>query len=113
MRWLPRRICWAATLLRVVNQTKQSACLRKVLDRLPHPPATTSENGNRTPEFGIAAARRISLATLWGNLFSSSYGAIPLAAAVLYPRRVTGLALNSRRLPNAPPIIVNRRLKCP
>ncbi len=104
------------TLLRVVNQTKQSALPAESFWTGYHTRLRQRlETGSNAGVPASAAARRISLATLLGNLFSSSVRVpIPLAAAVLvFLGGSLVFALNSRRLPNAPPIIVNKTVAVP
>lgn len=104
------------TLLRVVNQTKQSALPAESFWTGYHTRLRQRlETGSNAGVPASTAARRISPATLLGNLFSSSVRVpIPLAAAVLvFLGGSLVFALNSRRLPNAPPIIVNKTVEVP
>lgn len=104
-------------LLRIVDQTKQSALPAENFwpgyqTRLRHRLKTESPDGAASP----AAVTHISLATLLRNLFSSSVRVpIPLAAALLvFIGGSFVFALNYRR-PLSPPttIIVNRMVEVP
>jgi hypothetical protein len=105
------------TLLRVVDQTKQSALPAENFwpgyhTRLRQRLETESPARVAAP----VAATRFSLRTLLGNLFSSSVRVpIPLAAALLvFLGGSFVFALNYRRPLSAPtPIIVNRMVEVP
>jgi hypothetical protein len=104
-------------LLRIVDQTKQSALPAENFwpgyqTRLRHRLKTESPDGAASP----AAVTRISLATLLRNLFSSSVRVpIPLAAALLvFIGGSFVFALNYRRsLSASSRIIVNRTVEVP
>src|SRR5437868_1721524 len=105
------------TLLRVIDQTKQTALPAEEFwsgyhTRLRHRLETESPATVASP----AAASYVSLKTLLGNLFSNSVRVpIPLAAALLvFLGGSFVFALNSRRRANAPPpIVVNRTVEVP
>ncbi len=105
------------TLLRVVNQTRQSALPAESFWTGYHTRLRQRlETGSNAGVPASAAATRISLGTLLGNLLSSSVRVpIPLAAAVLvFLGGSLVFALNSRRLLNAPPpIVVNKTVEVP
>ncbi len=105
------------TMLRVVDQTKQSALPAESFwpgyhARLRH----RLEMGLPARVASPAAAAHINLITRLGNLFTSSVRVpIPLAAALLvFLGGSFVFALNSRRSLSAPtPIIVNRTVEVP
>jgi len=110
------RICWAADSA-AGRESDKAICIAcgKFLTGYHTRLRQRLETGSNARNSGIRRCERISLATLLEICFRVPYAwPIPLAAALFgIPRRVTVFALNSRRLPNAPPIIVNKTVEVP